>query len=128
MLEFSLEERQRAGLDGPSSGWLSSIANFLAPPAANVQVTSRVDVLDHTVGGIEGLLSGLLDFIFVPRTMTLTTSRPPLTTSLSAPQSLSQAFIRFLEDESGPRAAPARLPALEMAHEVRGLVEGPNVS
>ena len=28
---------------------MSSIADFLAPPASNVRVTSKVDVLDHAV-------------------------------------------------------------------------------
>lgn len=78
VLDFSGEERARSGLDTRGTSWLSSIANFLAPPASNVRVTSKVDVLDHT--------------------------------------SLSQAFIRFLEDESNPRPQP-RLPAVQMAQQ-----------
>ncbi|KAK8727202.1 hypothetical protein OTU49_009747 [Cherax quadricarinatus] len=78
VLDFSGEERSRTGLDMHGTSWLSSIANFLAPPASNVRVTSKVDVLDHT--------------------------------------SLSQAFIRFLEDESNPRPQ-ARLPAVQMAQQ-----------
>nr|XP_045622035.1 thyroid receptor-interacting protein 11-like isoform X1 [Procambarus clarkii] len=78
VLNFSGEERARTGLDVHGTSWLSSIANFLAPPASNVRVTSKVDVLDHT--------------------------------------SLSQAFIRFLEDESSPRLQ-ARLPAVQMVQQ-----------
>ncbi|XP_047468605.1 thyroid receptor-interacting protein 11-like [Penaeus chinensis] len=81
VLDFSSEERARTGLLAHEGGgsWLSSLAHFLAPPASNVRVTSRVDVLDHT--------------------------------------SLSQAFIRFLEDESNPQPHPPRLPAVEMAED-----------
>lgn len=81
VLDFSSEERARTGLLSHEGGgsWLTSLAHFLAPPASNVRVTSRVDVLDHT--------------------------------------SLSQAFIRFLEDESNPRPRPPRLPAVEMAED-----------
>lgn len=57
---------------------MSTIADFLAPPASNVRVTSKVDVLDHA--------------------------------------SLSQAFVRFLEEESQPKPT-ARLPAVKMAEE-----------
>lgn len=84
VLDFSGEERVRTGLDMQGRSWLSSIANFLAPPASNVHVTSRVDVLDHT--------------------------------------SLSQAFIRFLEDESTPRPQP-RLPAVQMAQKTEEKAE-----
>lgn len=84
VLDFSGEERSRTGIDIRGKSWLSSIANFLAPPASNIHVTSKVDVLDHT--------------------------------------SLSQAFIRFLEDESSPRPQ-ARLPAVQMAQQTEEKAE-----
>ncbi|XP_076047245.1 uncharacterized protein LOC143028660 isoform X2 [Oratosquilla oratoria] len=84
VLDFSPEERIRTGLDSQGSSWFNSISNFLAPPATNLRVTSKVDVLDH--------------------------------------KSLSQAFIRFLEDESSPRPI-VKLPAVEMAKETEEKAE-----
>ena len=52
VLDMSSEERMRSGLDNQGSSWLTSIANFLAPPATNVRIASKVDVLDHSVSFI----------------------------------------------------------------------------
>lgn len=84
VLDFSGEERARAGLDKAGQSWLGSIADFLAPPASNIQVTSKVDILSKV---------DVLDH-----------------------SSLSQAFIKFLEDESSP-TPKARLPAVQMAQQ-----------
>ncbi|RXG70218.1 Thyroid receptor-interacting protein 11, partial [Armadillidium vulgare] len=78
VLDFSPEERSRTGIDQQPGSWLTSIANFLAPPPSNIRVSSKVDLLDHS--------------------------------------SLSQAFIRFLEEESSPKTH-AKLPAVQMAEE-----------
>jgi len=84
VLDLSGEERARVGLDTAGTSWLGSIANFLAPPASNLEVTSKVDVLS--------------------------------TVDVLDQTTLSQAFIRFLEDESNP-TPKVRLPAVQMAQQ-----------
>ena len=49
VLDMSSEERMRTGLDIQGTSWMESITNFLAPPATNVIVSNKVDVLDHSV-------------------------------------------------------------------------------
>jgi len=46
VLGMSGEQRGRLGLQGAGGrGWMTSIADFLAPPASNVRVTSKVDLV-----------------------------------------------------------------------------------
>jgi len=64
VLGMSEEERGRLGVGGPGGrGWMSSLADFLAPPASNVRVTSRVDVLGRGEAGGDSLSDALVRYM-----------------------------------------------------------------